>query len=245
METTEAAAAAVQGGITFLQAWEWGGWIMWVLAGLSVLMLALVIYLVVAQGASGLVPRALSIDVLDAARKGDVEAARRLADRQQCAFSELAAAAADAAAAHGGAQRVRQAVESAGAHIAERMNMSVEYLLDIAAIAPLAGLLGTVLGMFRAFGSVATDIAAAKPVALAQGVTQALVTTVFGLVLAIPALAAYAFLRRRAARRIAMLETAGEELAAAFEAAGAPAAPEKKKPPLDTEALGRLLKESK
>jgi len=97
--------------------------------------------------------------------------------------------------------------EAEGGRIADAMMSSVEWLADIAAIAPLVGLLGTVLGMFQAFGGIASDVSAgAKPMVLAQGVSQAIVTTIFGLVVAIPALAAYAFFRRRAQRRIAEIE---------------------------------------
>lgn len=219
-ETATAAAQEAAGrGITFMQAWEWGGWVMWVLAALSVAALALVFFLAVAQRAGALAPRSLVFDICDAVRKGDSTEANRLAERTPCAFADLADAAADAAAAAPAQERgarVRAALESAGAHVAERLNMTVEYLLDVASIAPLVGLLGTVLGMFRAFGAVAGDMASAKPVALAQGVTQALVTTVFGLALSIPVLAAYAFLRRRAARRVALLEAACEDLASAY-----------------------------
>ena len=78
---------------------------------------------------------------------------------------------------------------------------------ELAGLEPLVGLLGTVLGMFRAFGGIASDVAAgAKPVVLAQGVSQAIVTTIFGLAVAIPALLAHAFFRRRAQRRIAEIE---------------------------------------
>ena len=105
--------------------------------------------------------------------------------------------------------RIRAAKDPAaeGARIAERVYSSVDWLADIAAIAPLVGLLGTVLGMFQAFGGIASDVSAgAKPVVLAQGVSQAIVTTIFGLVVAIPSLAAYAVFRRRAQKRIAEIE---------------------------------------
>ena len=85
----------------------------------------------------------------------------------------------------------------------------VDWLADIAAIAPLVGLLGTVLGMFQAFGGIASDVAAgAKPVVLAQGVSQAIVTTIFGLVVAIPTLMFHAIFRRRAQKRIGEIEAA-------------------------------------
>ncbi len=108
---------------------------------------------------------------------------------------------------------------AAGARIAERAYMAVDWLADIAAIAPMVGLLGTVLGMFQAFGGIAADVSAgAKPVVLAQGVSQAIVTTIFGLVVAIPSMAMHALFRRRASRLIAALEEKVDELYAQAQA---------------------------
>ena len=153
------------GDITFEQAWNFGGPLMWVLAFFSAIGLAVVLYLWYSQRRGICVPEAVS--------------------------------------------RIRAAKDPAaeGGRIADRMMASVDWLADIAAIAPLVGLLGTVLGMFRAFGGIASDVAAgAKPVVLAQGVSQAIVTTIFGLVVAIPSLLAHAYFRRRAQRRIAEIE---------------------------------------
>ena len=152
-------------GITFGQAWNYGGPLMWVLAFFSVMALAVMMYLWYAHRRGVCVPEAVS--------------------------------------------RIRAAKDPAaeGGRIAEAMMASVDWLADIAAIAPLVGLLGTVLGMFQAFGGIASDVAAgAKPVVLAQGVSQAIVTTIFGLAVAIPSLVAHAFFRRRAQRRIAEIE---------------------------------------
>ena len=103
--------------------------------------------------------------------------------------------------------------EAEGARIAERAYAAVDWLSDIATIAPLVGLLGTVLGMFQAFGGIAADVTAgAKPVVLAQGVSQAIVTTIFGLVVAIPCLLAHAYFRRRAAANVAALEEKADEV---------------------------------
>ena len=158
--------------IPFGQAWQYGGPLMWVLAGFSVFTLATVLYLWVAHARWVFLPLAL----------------KRL--------------------------RAAKDVAAEGGRIAARAQSAVDWLADVAAIAPLVGLLGTVLGMFKAFGGIASDVAAgAKPVVLAQGVSQAIVTTIFGLAVAIPALAAYAVFRRRAAKRVAELEEAAEGLA--------------------------------
>ena len=196
-------------GMTLAQAWNYGGLLMWVLAALSVVALAIVLYLLFAQRREALMPRTLMSDVFSKLQVGDHGEARRLCERRPCAFAALALAALDAArgAAQGQRVDVSQAVETAGAHVAEQLQAAVDWLADIAAIAPLVGLLGTVLGMFQAFGGIASDVSAgAKPVVLAQGVSQAIVTTIFGLVVAIPSLVAYAFFRRRAQERIAEIE---------------------------------------
>lgn len=206
-------------GMTLAQAWNYGGPLMWVLAALSVIALAIVLYLLFAQRREALMPRTLMSDVFSKLQVGDHGEAKRLCDRRPCAFAALVLAALDAArgAAQGQQVDVSQAVETAGAHVAEQLQASVDWLADIAAIAPLVGLLGTVLGMFQAFGGIANDIAAnAKPVVLAAGVSQAIITTVFGLFISIPCLAFHAFLRRRTAKRIAGLETLAVILRKAF-----------------------------
>jgi len=199
--------------MTFMAAWNCGGPLMWVLAGISVLVLAVALYLLFSQRAGAIAPTELVSDVLDRMRSGDAAEARRLAERRPTAFSVLAVAALDAKVGARSPAHVSQAIETAGSHIAERLQGAVDWLADLAAIAPLVGLLGTVLGMYQAFGGIANDLAAnARPVVLAQGVSQAIVTTVFGLVVAIPALAAHAFFRRRTARRVAQLESLAVEI---------------------------------
>ncbi|MBR1609528.1 MAG: MotA/TolQ/ExbB proton channel family protein, partial [Kiritimatiellae bacterium] len=112
------------------------------------------------------------------------------------------------------------AVEGEGARQAARIAGGPQWLLDVASIAPMVGLLGTVLGMFTAFRGVGGDVvASAKPVVLAQGVSLALVTTVAGLCVAIPGMMFYAWFRRRAERQVAALECAAQDVVTALLAA--------------------------
>jgi biopolymer transport protein ExbB len=78
----------------------------------------------------------------------------------------------------------------------------------------MLGLFGTVLGMIKSFSVVASDIVASRPIMLAEGVSEALVTTAAGLVIGIPAMAAYAFFRGRVQSLIAELEAASTQLVA-------------------------------
>ena len=72
-------------GITLAQAWNYGGPLMWVLAGLSVIAGAIVLYLLFAQRRGALAPRTLVSDVFSKLQAGDHGEARRLCDRRPCA----------------------------------------------------------------------------------------------------------------------------------------------------------------
>ncbi len=99
--------------------------------------------------------------------------------------------------ADGGWDAVEKAMEEATAEQSARLMRRVEYLSVLASIAPMLGLLGTVVGMIMAFKQVAETQGAARPGELAEGIYTALVTTVAGLMIAIPALGAFALLRNR------------------------------------------------
>ncbi|MBO7166564.1 MAG: MotA/TolQ/ExbB proton channel family protein [Kiritimatiellae bacterium] len=197
--------------IQFSQAWEYGGWIMWVMAALSVIAFAIFLIVLITQRRQAICPQELISEVFDLLNKRKVEDAYQACLRKPCPFSAVALEAMSSGA------KSADSIATIGSHVSERLNAVVDYLADIAAIAPLVGLLGTVLGMFSAFGGIASDVAAnARPVVLAQGVSQAIVTTIFGLVVAIPCIAIHAFLRRRTAKRISELETLSDKLIKVF-----------------------------
>ena len=92
---------------------------------------------------------------------------------------------------------VEKALEDSTAEQAARLYRKLEYLSVIGNIAPMIGLLGTVTGMILAFREVALSQGTAGAGALASGIYSALVTTVCGLVIAIPSLAAFAIFRNK------------------------------------------------
>jgi biopolymer transport protein ExbB len=92
----------------------------------------------------------------------------------------------------------RTAVEEAGEYVTGKLYRKTEILSLIAAIAPMLGLLGTVLGMIEAFNTIAQKgDGIARPDELAGGIGQALVTTLLGLIVAIPTLIAYSYFRNQ------------------------------------------------
>jgi biopolymer transport protein ExbB len=97
----------------------------------------------------------------------------------------------------GGWTAVEKAMEDATAEQSSRLFRKIEYLSVIGNIAPMVGLLGTVTGMIFAFQRVAATQGSAGAGDLAEGIYQALVTTVAGLIVAIPSLGAFAIFRNR------------------------------------------------
>ena len=218
--TVAAKAEGLMGkyGMSLKDAWEKGGWVMWVLGALSIFALAMVLYFVWALRSGAVIPHALVSDVLSHLRSGDLNEARRLADRSSCPFASVVLSALNCLRniPNCDSALLRSTTEAEGARQADAIQGQTELLLDVSTIAPLLGLLGTVLGMFKAFGSIAEDVAGAKPVVLAAGVSQAIVTTIFGLIIAIPCMAFYAWFRRRASRQISNLEAASSEVLTAL-----------------------------
>jgi biopolymer transport protein ExbB len=95
---------------------------------------------------------------------------------------------------------IREAIEDAGLHEVPRLEKNLAVLATIAHIAPLLGLLGTVTGMVRCFQVIeekATTLNPVNPGDLAGGIWEALITTVAGLVVAIPTFVAYNYLVSR------------------------------------------------
>lgn len=103
----------------------------------------------------------------------------------------------------GGWPAVEKALEDATSEQSARLFRKIEYLSVIANIAPMVGLLGTVTGMIFAFQQVASTQGSAGAGDLAEGIYQALVTTVGGLLVAIPSLAAFAIFRNRVDQLVA------------------------------------------
>ena len=92
---------------------------------------------------------------------------------------------------------MEKTLEDAIAEQSAKLYRKAEFLSVIGNIAPMLGLLGTVLGMIAAFQQIAATQGSAQGPELARGIYQALVTTVEGLIVAIPALAVFAFFRNR------------------------------------------------
>lgn len=112
---------------------------------------------------------------------------------------------------------VEQAVIDSGERVANGLRRYLRLFNGIATIAPLLGLLGTVLGMIEAFGEIASSSAAmGRPEVLAKGISQALLTTAGGLSVAIPAFIAYMYFTSRVDRLIIEIDELGQKVVGAI-----------------------------
>lgn len=208
-------AAAESTGLTWSQILQTGGFLIYVLMAMSVVGLALVVYFLLTLRREQILPSGWIRDVEARLAEQDypaVEAACRATPHPLAAIVEAAVGYVRRAEVPNPAL-LREIIEGEGGRQAARIMTRTQYLLDIAVIAPMVGLLGTVMGMLKAFNSVALDIAKARPIELAGGVSQALITTVAGLIVAIPAMIAYAYFRGSTSKLISDLETAAANLA--------------------------------
>jgi biopolymer transport protein ExbB len=111
--------------------------------------------------------------------------------------------------------QIKEAIEDAALYEVPKLERNLSALATIAHISPLLGLLGTVTGMVRCFQTIQAKATAFHPVSpgdLAGGIWEALLTTVAGLIVAIPTFVAYNYLANRINNFILEMEKASTEL---------------------------------
>lgn len=110
---------------------------------------------------------------------------------------------------------IKEAIEDAALHEVPQLEKNLSVLATIAHITPLLGLLGTVTGMLKAFQVIeqkATALVPVNPADLAGGIWEALIATVTGLAIAIPAYVAYNFLVTRVDGFVLEMEKSATDL---------------------------------
>ena len=169
-----------------------GGWLMLPLAVASVVALAICIERSWTLRRARVVPSRLLADLAGVVRADDMAQARSLCTAS--ALGRILLAGCDNTSQ--GRNGIREAMEDAAGAVVHDLERYLTALGTIAAISPLLGLLGTVIGMIRVFSALMRDQAAEVTV-LAGGIAEALVTTAAGLTVAIPALTFHRYLLRK------------------------------------------------
>jgi biopolymer transport protein ExbB len=202
--------------LNFIKLFFQGGPVMYPLAGLSVIAAALcLLYLFTIRQNS-----VVSDRFMDAAesmiRSRDLQGLASYCRRQSECMARITQRVLDFIIANPSVTlaEVREITESEGSRQAGILTSRVSYLSDIGNVAPMLGLLGTVLGMIQSFFELSTGNEGVKHMQLSSGISIALITTAAGLIIAIPTMLAYAFFRTRTQRYIGEMEAASSHLVA-------------------------------
>ncbi|HEX2666739.1 MAG TPA: MotA/TolQ/ExbB proton channel family protein [Gammaproteobacteria bacterium] len=197
-----------------------GGWIMVPLLLCSVMAVGIIAERLWSLQVARVAPEHLAAQVWQWIRNGEFTEERMQALRTGSPLGRLLAI----GILHRSSERevLNDAISDAGRHIVHELDRYLITLGSIATISPLLGLLGTVLGIMHVFAAISVT-GLGNPTALAGGISQALITTVVGLTVAIPAYVAHRALRGRVEDLVVRMERETMRLMNALQGRQAPA----------------------
>ena len=207
----QGAAAAPE--IDYREMFRAGGVVGMVILALSIFMVALIVEHLLSIRRKAMMPTGLAEAVHELIEHRQFQQAREVAlERSSFLGNVLAAGLEDASL---GYTAVEKSMEESATLHAARLFRKIEYLSVIGTLAPMLGLLGTVWGMILAFREFEAK-ANPQVAELAPGIYKALVTTLLGLIVAVPALASYSFFRNRIDELVAQSSQLAEHVFADF-----------------------------
>lgn len=197
--------------MTLRDLFELGGWAMWPLLVFSIATLSLILERTLFLVIHRLNVVRLRTEVNDALATGGVAAAVGVCDAHGTRMLAVPVFRAALAASRFGERRIERAIETAAGERIHTIERGFDLLVALGSIAPITGFLGTVSGMIAAFNSIA-NAADINAQLVAGGIFEALITTAYGLAIAIVAITAYNLFAHFADRFAAELEEGGNEL---------------------------------
>jgi biopolymer transport protein ExbB len=192
-----------------LELFERGGIMMYPLALASLLALALVIERAIALRKNKIIIPEIKSVVKNFSSLKDMDLAKSMCEKYDSPFSNIVKISLDNHVLTKG--EMREIIEDQGRQETRKLEKGLVALETIAAISPLMGLLGTVLGMVRVF-EVIKDQGIGQTAALSGGISEALLTTVSGLFVGIPVLIAYYYFSSKSEGLILDIEKYSNEL---------------------------------
>lgn len=208
---TDIVNEALTGEWGVLQLFDKGGPLMWVLLFLSIVALMVFFVCLWTTRASSVLPPRLVMSVESCLRRKDNAGLMTMCERDGSSFALTVHVIVMFLQRNPRANidEVREVAGAEGSRQANILTRQINWLSDIGAIAPMIGLLGTVIGMMETFWEMAQgNFEGVKQMQMASGIAVAMITTAGGLVLAIPCTATYAFFRSRLQKRITDMEVA-------------------------------------
>jgi biopolymer transport protein ExbB len=180
-----------------------GGWVMWPILVCSVVAMAITIERLWTLQRRRVAPSGLVLQVWQWTREGKLDAKRIQALREGSPLGRLLAT--GILNRHHDRSIMQESIEDVGRLVAHQLERYLNTLGTVASISPLLGLLGTVFGIIRAFAAM-TSKGIGDPAMMAGGISEALVTTAAGLIVAIPAMVFYRYLRGRVDELVLIME---------------------------------------
>lgn len=171
-----------------------GGWLMLPILICSVLAMAIIAERLWALRRGKVVPKHLVAQIYHMRKKNQLDMSAIQALKENSPLGRILAS--GLMNMHHSRDVMKEAIEESGRHVVHELEKYLNTLGTIAAISPLLGLLGTVVGMIKVF-TVITSQGVGNPNVLAGGISEALITTAAGLTVAIPALIATRHFRRQ------------------------------------------------
>jgi biopolymer transport protein ExbB len=162
-----------------------GGWLMVLIVLCSIIALSICAERLYTLNAKKIAPPHLLATVWKQLKAGEMDATRLRTLKQSSPLGRILAAGLGNA--YHGRDVMKESIEEAAGHVVHDLERYLNTLGTIAAISPLLGLLGTVVGMIKVFAEIMTQ-GTGNASALAGGISEALITTAAGLTVAIPAL---------------------------------------------------------
>lgn len=186
-----------------------GGPVMYPILACSIIALAIVIERLVNLRRAKIIPPDFLHGLREPWYRGETETAISICESHNVPISRILRAGLGRHA-HGFSE-MEKAIEGAGAHEASLLSANLRILGAVGNLAPMLGFLGTVTGMIRAFNAIAVQ-GTGNPSVVASGIAEALITTAAGLMVGIPAVALYHFLRGRMEKFVYEMEEIAIEL---------------------------------
>jgi len=180
-----------------------GGWLMLPIIACSIIAAAIILERLWTLQPKRVLPRNLTSQVKDWASHDQLDPKHLQKLHQSSPLGQILAA--GLACRHAGRTIVKESIEDSGRHVVHELERYLTSLGTIAAISPLMGLLGTVIGMIKVFAAITAN-GVGNPGVLAGGISEALITTAAGLSVAIPALIGYRYLRGRVDGLVVQME---------------------------------------
>ena len=186
------------------------GFVGWVIVVVSVVALAMVIEDYISLKRARLAPPELVDELQALFDEGQFQEALELCENEPTFFTRVCAA--GIAKIGHPFEVIQQALTEMGDQESLKLHQKVGYLSLIASVSTMLGLLGTVQGMIIAFDQIALKSGMIQPGELAGAISMALLTTLFGLMVAIPVTAAYVYLKNHLVRSIIEVGAIVEDL---------------------------------